>query len=105
MRSGKGLSRRRIENWQSWIFDLHRVGLKQKAPSLRQGPGGRKNEVLEETITCAVNRFDILRRIFIFAKLLSQPLYVYIHGAVGDINLLAPNALEDFLATEHIVPT
>lgn len=43
----------------------------KKPPAYARGPEGGKNEVLEETITCAVNRFDILRRILIFAKLLS----------------------------------
>jgi hypothetical protein len=42
----------------------------KKPPAYARGPEGGKNEVLEETITCAVNRFDILRRILIFAKLL-----------------------------------
>ncbi len=41
-------------------FYMEKLPQNKKPPAYARGPEGGKNEVLEETITCAVNRFDIL---------------------------------------------
>lgn len=76
-----------------------KTGTKQKkAPDFRQGPGGRKNEVLEESVSCSMYGFNVLGRVFVFPEFLAQPFDVNINRTVGDVNLFAPDFFQDFFS-------